>query len=285
MLPDGYCAIGDPEVGAYVLGALDPDEAEAFELHLASCPDCRAAVDELAMAAEAIKNPLLASPALSAVPPADLQAKTVAAVAYAVLEARAGSGGEPAPPSPGGVATSPALAAAAAGGQPGPERPRRSVWWHWHWGPRLFSLAAGAVAAAGVAIALIFTVGESAPALAGTVIPLHATAFAPAGSHLTGRAVARHKPGGFEIQLTVSGLPPSAHGRFYECWYAGPNNRPGHPELITAGTFVVGPDGSGRFTMWSAAPPREFTTMQITAEAPGDAAQHGQVILSGHPRH
>jgi hypothetical protein len=34
--------------------------------------------------------------------------------------------------------------------------------------------------------------------------------------------------------------------------------------------------------MWSAADPRSFPTMQITAEQPGDAGQHGQVILSGH---
>ena len=33
--------------------------------------------------------------------------------------------------------------------------------------------------------------------------------------------------------------------------------------------------------MWSAADPRGFPIMQITAEQAGDAAQHGQVILSG----
>jgi len=62
---------------------------------------------------------------------------------------------------------------------------------------------------------------------------------------------------------------------------AGPGNRPGRPELITAGTFTVGPSGTGSFTMWSAANPQVFKTMQITAERPGDAGQHGQVILTG----
>ena len=33
--------------------------------------------------------------------------------------------------------------------------------------------------------------------------------------------------------------------------------------------------------MWSAADPRSSPTMQITAEQVGDAAQHGQVILTG----
>jgi hypothetical protein len=36
--------------------------------------------------------------------------------------------------------------------------------------------------------------------------------------------------------------------------------------------------------MWSAADPSTFATMQITAEQAGDAAQHGQVILSGTAR-
>ena len=40
--------------GAYVLGALPEDEREAFEAHLASCPACRAEVDELRRAADAL---------------------------------------------------------------------------------------------------------------------------------------------------------------------------------------------------------------------------------------
>lgn len=35
------------ELGAYVLGALDPVEAAAVREHLAACPQCRAAYDEL----------------------------------------------------------------------------------------------------------------------------------------------------------------------------------------------------------------------------------------------
>jgi hypothetical protein len=34
--------------GAYVLGALDPADRAAFEAHLATCPECRARVDEVA---------------------------------------------------------------------------------------------------------------------------------------------------------------------------------------------------------------------------------------------
>ena len=40
--------------GAYLLGALNDLEAQAFEHHMESCPTCRAEVDRLRMAAEAL---------------------------------------------------------------------------------------------------------------------------------------------------------------------------------------------------------------------------------------
>ena len=42
------------DVGAYLLGALEPDELGAFERHLAACAECRRAVDELRVAADAL---------------------------------------------------------------------------------------------------------------------------------------------------------------------------------------------------------------------------------------
>jgi anti-sigma-K factor RskA len=53
--------------GAYVLGAMAPDEREAFEGHLATCATCREDVDELRPAAEALpmaSPPMLPPPAL-----------------------------------------------------------------------------------------------------------------------------------------------------------------------------------------------------------------------------
>ena len=41
-------------VGAYVLGALAPEELEDFRAHLAGCAECRRAVDELGVAAAAL---------------------------------------------------------------------------------------------------------------------------------------------------------------------------------------------------------------------------------------
>jgi hypothetical protein len=36
--------------------------------------------------------------------------------------------------------------------------------------------------------------------------------------------------------------------------------------------------------MWSAADPHRYRIMEITAESPGDAGQHGKVILKGTVR-
>lgn len=109
--------------------------------------------------------------------------------------------------------------------------------------------AAAALGAATAAIVVVLVQGpQTAPVLAQTVIPLHAAA----GSAASGQATARHTQYGWSIHLTVNHLPPLGPGQFYECWYAGPGNRPGHPKLITAGTFKVGPSGTASVNMWSA---------------------------------
>jgi anti-sigma-K factor RskA len=252
MPPDTTGELGHPDAAAWALGALAPAEAEAFRAHLQSCGGCRIAVADFEQVARALAHP---TPELE--PPPDLQARTLASVQYAAMSAKR----------------------AAENPQPAPAPAKASRWWHWHWNFPVFS-AAAAFGAAAVAIAVVLVqVVQTAPAQA-TVIPLHAAA----GSAASGHATARHTDGGWSIQLTVDHLPPLGPGQFYECWYAGPGDRPGHPELITAGTFTVGPGGTGTFTMWSAANPQVFSTMQITAERPGDAGQHGQVILTGTAR-
>jgi anti-sigma-K factor RskA len=73
--------------GAYVLGAMAPDERDAFELHLETCAICREEVDELRPAAEALP---MASPPMQ--PPAALKDRIMAEVdREAELLARAGA--------------------------------------------------------------------------------------------------------------------------------------------------------------------------------------------------
>ena len=252
-------ALEHPEVAGWALGALDPDDLTAFGEHLRSCEQCQAVVAEFEPVVQGLK---FAAPAAG--PPADLEARTIAAVQYAVMaESR---------PSPAPV---PTVATATPEPKPG-SASKASRWWHLHWTNPLLS-AVTALGAAAVTAAAFLGVQFSqvaAPAVAAS-FNLHAQP----GQSGSATAVARHvNGGGWEIQLTVKHLKNLGPGQFYECWYASPDNRPGHPELITAGTFA---GGDGTFNMWSAANPARFKTMQITAEQPGDGSQHGTVILSG----
>jgi hypothetical protein len=244
MPSKGRADLAHPEVAGWLLGKLDPAEADDFRAHLARCPHCQAAVAELAPVGQALRR---LPPAVE--PPPDLEARTIARV----------------------------QAAAAAPGRP--SRARSRIRWP-RWNARL--LAATAAAAAAIAAVAVVLSQGSTPARSpvAAVIVLRS----PSGGPATGRAVVTRQAGGFSIRLSVRGLRPPGPGQFYECWYAGPGNRPGHRELITAGTFTVEGDGNGSFTMWSAADPHVFRTMQITAEHPGDARQQGQIILTGQAR-
>src|SRR5512135_1873362 len=86
---DARHALEHPEVAAWALGALDPDDAAGFEEHLRSCPQCQEQAAEFDPVARSLS---LAAPAN--VPPPDLLAKTLAAVRYAA-ESRAGAEPEP----------------------------------------------------------------------------------------------------------------------------------------------------------------------------------------------
>jgi hypothetical protein len=251
MAHDATHALDHPEAAGYALGTLDPDDVAAFEEHRATCEQCQAEVAEFTPVARSLT---LAAPA--AVPPDDLELKVMAAVQYAIMAEGTG-------------ATTVSQTEAKA-------RPtaKASRWWHLHWTNPLFAALA---AAAITAVAFLGTgLFHSAPALAATI-----KLQAQPGFSGSGLATVRHTSGGYEISLSIKGLPVPGTGRFYECWYAGPNNRPDHPELITAGTFVVDHNGSQTLSMWSAADPAKFNIMQITLEQPGDASQHGKVILSG----
>jgi hypothetical protein len=146
--------------------------------------------------------------------------------------------------------------------------------------PGLYAIV-GAVAAAMIAAIVVlprFRASTSADAT--VVIPLHSAS----GTAATGQATARHMPGGWSIRLGVRGLKPLAPGEFYECWFAAAANKPSHLILISAGTFSIGRSGSVSVSTWSAADPRQFRSMEITAQSTGDASQHGRVILSGVAR-
>jgi anti-sigma-K factor RskA len=80
----------DDAAGAYLLGALPDDERRGFEAHLSTCEACRAEVNELAGAADALP---VSAPAM--IPPPELKARIMAEVnREAELLAAAGSGAD-----------------------------------------------------------------------------------------------------------------------------------------------------------------------------------------------
>ena len=161
------------------------------------------------------------------------------------------------------------VAQAAAAAQPG-ERPGR-----WRGlNVRMLALAAGVVIAVSVGAGLALS--RTPPAETYT-LALHSQS-APLAS---GKAVATHTDSGWSVQLTVAHLADLGKGGFYECWWVGQGNRPGHPDLISAGTFVVGPSGSATAHMWTAADPDMYKAMQITAQTTAGTGQPGQVVLTG----
>jgi anti-sigma-K factor RskA len=72
------------DVGAYLLGALDPGEERAFEDHLDTCEDCQQEVERLMMAVEAL--PRSVDPL---VPPPELKASLMATVKSEAVERHA----------------------------------------------------------------------------------------------------------------------------------------------------------------------------------------------------
>jgi len=252
---DAQHALEHPEVAGWALGALDPEDAAAFGEHLHSCRQCQAQVAEFAPVARSLA---LAAPA--AEPPPDLELKTLAAVQYAVTAERRTQPGPAAQPEAAAPKPSPAAKA--------------SRWWHLHWTNPLLPVATALGGAAATAAAFIgVQVTATAPAVAAS-FSLHAQP----GQTGSGTATVRYADGGSEVQLTVKDLNKLGPDQFYECWYAGPTSRPGHPDLITAGTFA---GSNGTFSMWTAADPDRYKIMEITAEQPGNVGQHGKVILSG----
>ena len=215
-------ALEHPEVAGWGLAAQTPATPGPSRT-TGSCDQCQAAVAEFEPVAQVFR---LAAPA--AEPPADLEARSVAAVQHAVLAADRQERRPPGKASRCGICTG------------------RS--------PHCRCLPPVAAAAVTAAVFIGVQVFQGAaprrwrprststprPATRDRAWPSPAVQMAASRSSSPSRA-----------------CPVLGSGQFYECWYAGPDNRPGHPDLITAGTFVVDRTGSETFTMWSAADPRQ----------------------------
>ncbi|MBV9335062.1 MAG: anti-sigma factor [Solirubrobacterales bacterium] len=96
------------------------------------------------------------------------------------------------------------------------------------------------------------------------------TALAP-GAHGTASLI--RTPSGWEIHLTVAGLPHLAGGRYYEGWLQDAAG-----ERVAIGTF----NDARNVTLWSGASPVTFTVLTVTVQhGASDGARPGVRVLFG----
>jgi anti-sigma-K factor RskA len=173
----------EDSAGAYLLGALPADELAGYEAHLASCEACRAEVESLKVAVDALP---MSAPTVA--PPAALKDRLMVEVRReAELLAAAGP-----------AADRPAPAA-----QP---EPRRRRWQFSLRAPLAAALAAGAL---GVGV-LIGGVAFSGGGTRTVTASVDRTQAPRASAHLEIR-------GGHAV-LVAEGLPLPPGGRVYEVW-------------------------------------------------------------------
>jgi hypothetical protein len=143
-------------------------------------------------------------------------------------------------------------------------------------------LTAGvAVAAAAVIAAVVVPLSRGGGASSGPVAAEFSLTSVTRTSAAWGQATVYREPSGFQVVLHLLGLPRTHAGQYYGCWYVGAQSRAGQRSLITAGSFTVGRSGTADPTMWSAANPAKFRTMEITVDTATGAAP-GEQVLVGH---
>jgi anti-sigma-K factor RskA len=168
------------DAGAYVLGALDPEERASYAEHLRTCEHCQSDVAELQVVADVLPN---AAPQVA--PPPEVKARIMT-----VVEADAARRGNHA--------------------QPGPATSRAARWRRGR--PLRPALAAGlacALLAAGVGVGIAISGGSSMNVETVAAVVDHAAA---PGANVT--FVCR----GDEGRLVMSRMPVPPDGKIYQVW-------------------------------------------------------------------
>lgn len=173
-------------VGAYLLGALPPEELEVFEAHLRDCPDCRRDVEELRVAADAL--PVSVAPVA---PPPALKTRIMAVVeSEAELLAAAGRRAD----------------------VPAPRRRRRGFT-GWILRPGVALACAALLAVGGVAAGVLIGSGndDTRTVVASTTDP---------------RASVELEIGDEGAILVARDMPAPPQGRIYQVWLKRPGSDP-----------------------------------------------------------
>jgi hypothetical protein len=152
-----------------------------------------------------------------------------------------------------------------------PAKPRT---WRWRLRRPVIALGGLATAGAAVAAAIVIAVSGSSNAPLQFAMVVSGTSLAP-GAH--GSATLTKTESGWRIQLSATGLPHLANGRYYQAWL---KNSAGI--LVPVGTF----NDAQKVTLWSGAPVTQFRAFSVTVQqANGNPASSGKRVLVGtaHP--
>ena len=210
-------------------------------------PQERAELDEL--------RALLETPATWEEPGASLEDRIVSAIADEARRARP-------------VETEPAA--------PTATPPPRRRGFRWPFRRPTLVLGGFATAAAAIIVAIVIAVGGSSPGPLQYAMVVSGTSLAP-GAH--GSATLTKMTSGWEIQLSATGLPHLANGRYYQAWL---KNAAGI--LVPVGTF----NDAEHVILWSGAPVTQFRHFSVTEQlANGNPVSSGRRVLVGvaHPVH
>jgi hypothetical protein len=163
-------------------------------------------------------------------------------------------------------------------GAPAPAQPQATHRRGFRWPFRRPALVLGgfATAAAAIVVAIVLAVGSSSPAPLQFAMVVSGTSLAP-GAH--GSATLTKMSSGWEIQLSATGLPHLANGRYYQAWL---KNAAGI--LVPVGTF----NDAEHVILWSGAPVTQFRAFSVTEQlANGNPVSSGRRVLVGiaHPVH
>jgi hypothetical protein len=309
MLSEREIDAAHPDAFDFVFGNLPSGKRADFNRHLTGCHYCQAVVEEYSEIGGLIKQ---LPPHVE--PPAGLQDRIVGAMAAVLAGQRAEPEPQsdaadqgatrvyPIPPQPPAVPETrlhprpqpqppaerenrfyPSTAGQPAPAEDEPQAPppvtHLPVWRRYRGRLAAAVAAAAAVITGAIAIPLSL-LGSGGPTVA---IPLAATTAAKllGDGAATGRATAHQAGPSWTFQMTVHGLKVLPGNDVYQCWWVGPGSTKTHPQLVSGGTFVVDNSGSTTVTMTTGIDPRQFRTMEVTAESPGTGALQGVVLLSG----
>jgi anti-sigma-K factor RskA len=227
----------EPSVAAWVLGAVDADEASAIAAHVEGCSECRRTASRLRRAASML--------------PLEVEEQEPAAYLRSRILTLTAS-----PPRPSLGRADSRL----------PQERNRGRRLRLSMIDRVPVFAAAAVVLLALTVGVV--VGDVAGRTASTPSQAEVTRFTLSGHGSMARAqatVVDLKRDGVAL-VDFAGLPPVEQGNVYELWLIRPDKQP-----QPAGVFV--PDSNGTKVVVVATPLAGYTTMAVTSERGPDGVQ------------